>query len=568
MQLTHPLRLAAIVFAFALAGIAGTAAAAKPLPTNRMIVVFSRPEEVGTAQLERLSARAGIALKSLRGMSYHARVLALPGWVSGEAAAGIAARLAADPAVEYAAPDRLNRPAFVPNDTLYPQQWNLYEDAGGVRLADAWDRERGAGNIVIALLDSGILPHGDLDPARMVPGYDFIDDRDQANDGDGRDADPSDPGDWVAANECGSGLPAESSSWHGTQVAGLIGASSDNAAGIAGVNHGSQLLMARVLGKCGGFTSDVVDALRWVAGLNVSGVPDNPNPARVINLSLGGDGPCTRLEQRAIDEVSASGAVVVVAAGNGAADVADHSPANCSGVITVAATTRSGSRAAYTNTGIRVVLSAPGGDAGGAIPSLSDSGTTVPAADDYRFLSGTSFAAAHVSGIASLVLSANGDLNPLQVRQILSASARPFTDSSCDPSVCGAGIVDANAAVVLAAVTQGQPDSDLDGVNDALDLCPRTPAVALVNADGCSPGQLNSNSGGGGGGGGGCTLSAAGRFDPLLPLLVLFSVLAIAAGWRVPGRGTILTRPEPRRTDSRLECRGFIGLWMAGNEGR
>jgi len=530
MLLKHQVQLAAGLFAIALLCTVTVAAAGKPFLTNRLIVKFVNPEEVSAAQLGRLSGRAGIALTARRTMSYKARVLTLPGWVSNEVAAGIAARVAADPAVEYAEPDRLKRPAFVPGDPLYFQQWSLYEDAGGARLPDAWDQERGTANIVIALLDSGILSHGDFDPAREVTGYDFIDDRDRANDGDRRDADPADPGDWVAASECGPGQPAESSSWHGTQVAGLIGAASDNAAGIAGVNHGSRLLMARVLGKCGGFTSDVVDALRWVAGLRVAGVPDNNSPARVINLSLGGDGPCTRLEQQAIDEVTARGAVVIVAAGNEAGEVADHSPANCAGVITVAATTRSGSRAAYTNTGSGVDLSAPGGDSGDAIPSLSNTGSTVPAADDYWFLSGTSFAAAHVSGIAGLMLSANGDLNPQQVRDILSASARPFADASCNPPACGAGIVDASAAVQLAAITQGQPDSDQDGVNDVMDFCPGTSAASLVDTNGCSPGQLNGKGGGGGGsGGGGCTLSPARTFDPLFPLLALAAALPIAA---------------------------------------
>ncbi len=437
-------------------------------------------------------------------MSYNARVFALPARVPEAVAAAMAARLAADPAVAYAIPDRMMKPLFVPNDPLYAQQWNLFEDAGGVRLPDAWDQERGAPAVVIGLLDTGILAHADLDPARWVPGYDFISDRDLANDGDGRDADFADPGDWVAAGECGSGEPAERSSWHGTRVAGVIGAATDNGVGIAGVNHGSRLLMARVLGKCGGFTSDIVDALRWAAGLRVPNVPDNANPVRVINLSLGGDGPCTRLEQDAIDEVNARGVVVVTAAGNAGGDVAGQNPANCQGVVTVAATTRSGARAAYTNTGSGVDLSAPGGDAGEGLPALSNTGGTVAAADDYQPVAGTSFATGQVSGIAGLMLSVNGELNPQQVRDILVQSARAFPDASCDPLLCGAGIVDASAAVQQSVTTPGSPDSDADGVMDINDLCPGTPAGSPVDPDGCSVPQMNTaNSGGGGGGGGG-----------------------------------------------------------------
>jgi len=313
----------------------------------------------------------------------------------------------------------------------------------------------------------------------------------------------------------------------------MIAATTDNGTGIAGVNHGSRLLMARVLGKCGGYTSDIVDALRWAAGLQVDGVPDNAHPARVINLSLGGDGPCSRLEQDAIDEVNARGAVVVAAAGNGSGDVADQNPANCRGVIAVAATTRSGARADYTNTGSGVDLSAPGGAPGGdaadGVLVLSNDGRFTAAADTYFTVAGTSFSTAQVSGIAGLMLSINGDLSPQQVRDLLVQSARPFPDASCNSLLCGAGIVDAAAAVQQSVTTPGNPDADADGVKDVNDLCPDTPAGVSVDPDGCSVLQLNAanNGGGGGGGGGGCTLGRGVGSDPLLPLLLLFSALAL-----------------------------------------
>ena len=541
MKSGHRIRLAAVLLAAALTFPCAVANAGGSPMTHRLIVRFVNPADAGTraglndALLGRLNGRAGTVLTPLHVMSYNARVFALPQRVPEAVAARLAARLADDPAVAYALPDRVLKPAFVPTDPRYFEQWNLFEDTGGIRMPAAWDLERGDPAVVIAQLDTGFLAHEDLDPSRWVPGYDFISDKDRANDGDGRDADPSDPGDWVTADECGSGELAEDSSWHGLQVAGVIGAAADNGAGIAGVNHGSRQLMARVLGKCGGNVSDIVDAMYWAAGLHIDGVPDNVYPARVINLSLGGEGPCDIHEQTAIDEVAARGAVVVVAAGNESGDVANQHPANCRGVITVAATTRSGALAAYTNTGSGVDLSAPGGDADDGVLVLSNDGLKEPAADDYLTVAGTSFSTAQVSGIAGLMLSVNGDLNPQQVRDIMVQSARAFPDASCNSLLCGGGIVDAAAAVQFSVTTVGNPDADADGVKDVNDLCPDTPAGVSVDPDGCSVLQLNAaNSDGGGGGGGGCSLGRAVGSDPLLPLLLLYSALALVVRRR-PG---------------------------------
>ena len=208
MRMKHQARLVAGLLAVNLLVLVTGADAGRPASTNRLIVKFNTSVDAGTRgdgsaeQLKRLNTRAGMTLSRGRTLFNNARVYVLPGWLPEDVAASVAMRLATDPAVEYAEPDRLRRPLFVPNDSFYDQQWNLFEDAGGVRLPDAWDRERGAANIVIALLDSGILNHHDLDPARLVPGYDFISDPDIANDGDGRDADPADPGDWAVAGEC------------------------------------------------------------------------------------------------------------------------------------------------------------------------------------------------------------------------------------------------------------------------------------------------------------------------------------------------------------------------------
>ena len=552
-------RLVTVLLVAALSFLSADARAGGSPMTNRLIVRFVNTVDAGTqagldaALLGHLNGRAGQVLTPLHAISYNARVFSLPQRVPVAVAAAMAARLADDPAVVYAQPDRVLKPLFVPNDPLYDQQWNLFEDAGGVRLPDAWDIERGAPELVIAQLDSGILSHADLDPARSAPGYDFISDPDMANDGDGRDADPTDPGDWVAAGECGAGEPAEPSSWHGTQVAGTIGAATDNGVYIAGVNHGSRLLMARVLGKCGGYTSDIIDAMRWAAGLHVPDVPDNRNPARVINLSLGGSGPCTSLEQNAIDEVNARGAVVVVAAGNDGGDVADQTPANCEGVITVAATTRSGARTDYTNTGSTVAVSAPGGDSTGYLLALSNTGATHAVADTYVQVAGTSFSTAQVSGIAGLVLSVNADLNPGQVRDILMQSARAFPDASCNTSLCGAGIVDAGSAIQEALVTTGEPDADGDGVKDVNDLCPGTPAGETVDLNGCSASQLDTGNHDGGGGGG-CVLRRSGAFDPVLPLLVFSTVL-----WLIVRRRPDVSRALPTISFPRRNCAGRCG---------
>jgi subtilisin family serine protease len=176
-------------------------------------------------------------------------------------------------------------------------------------------------------------------------------------------------------------------------------------------------------------------------------------------------------------------------------------------------------------------VSAPGGDFSDGLLVLSNAGDTIPAADDFLLAAGTSYATAHVSGIAALMLSVNEDLNPLQVRDILAGSARPFVDSSCNQFICGSGIVDASAAVPQAKSTPGQPDSDIDGVRDIVDLCPDTRADELVDANGCSDSQLDGKDGGGGGGGG-CTVSHATVSDPLLPLLMLVAVLKLAGGRR------------------------------------
>ena len=385
-------------------------------------------------QMRRLSRHAGATLTYLREMSGDAHVIRLPQKFPAAQVERIAKRLADLPEVEYAEPDRIVRHTLTPNDPGYGEQWHYYESTGGINAPAAWDITTGSDAIVVAILDTGVTDHPDL--TRNVPGlgYDFVSE-DRSNDGDGRDSDPRDPGDW-----CDS----RNSSWHGTHVAGTIGAVSNNGVGVAGVNWTSPLLHVRVLGACGGSTSDIIDGLRWAAGLPVPGVPANAHPARVVNLSLGGKSRCSPVWQSAINDVTAQGVVVVVAAGNQNEDAKDHTPAGCDGVITVAATDRNGSRAGFSNFGAAVEISAPGVN----VLSTGNTGTTTPGAAAYTRKSGTSVAAPHVSGVVSLMLSRNPSLTPAQVLAILQRTARRFPPgSTCTTSLCGSGIVDAEAAV-------------------------------------------------------------------------------------------------------------------------
>jgi serine protease len=377
-------------------------------------------------------------------------VLKLAAPVADADLASRASQLETDAAVQYADPVRRVHAQLVPNDPDFAQQWSLNDPVGGINAPAAWDLQIGNVTQVVAVIDTGITSHPEL-AGKILPGYDMISDPDEANDGNGRDNDPSDPGDHTGDNECGPGVPGESSSWHGTFVSGLIAADTNNGAGIAGVNWNAKILPVRVLGKCGGTFDDVAAGILWAAGQPVAGVPLNPNPVRVINMSLGGQSSCPQALQDAINVALAQGVVVSVAAGNDAIDVAQFAPASCSGVISVGASTRQGDRASYSNFGGRVDVSAPGGDGAQSdwILSLSNAGQTGPSSPIFAIGIGTSFAAPQVAGAASLMLARNANLTPGQVLGIISASARPFADpTACAQGpACGAGLLDAGVAV-------------------------------------------------------------------------------------------------------------------------
>ncbi len=409
--------------------------------TDRFIVVLRDSRADPRPALAAIGGTFGERFEYLRGMSGGAHVVRLGRRVFQAEARQIARLLAADPRIALIEPDELMHPQLVPNDTMYGQQWNYYEPLGGINLPAAWDITTGSPNITVAVIDTGARPHVDL-AGRFTAGYDFISDATASNDGDGRDGDASDPGDY--------GCNGSASTWHGTHVAGTIGAASNNGVGVTGINWVSKILPVRVLGRCGGYTSDIADGMRWAAGIAVAGAPVNPTPARVENLSLGGDGPCSSTFQSAVTDVVARGTVVVVAAGNSNADAANAQPASCNGVIAVAATMRNGGRASFSNYGSKVAIAAPGGGGGTGILSTLNSGSTTPGADSYAFYQGTSMASPHVAGVVSLMLSLDPSLTPAQVLQRLRTTARAFpsgTGADCTTALCGAGIVDAAASL-------------------------------------------------------------------------------------------------------------------------
>ncbi|MGW1778125.1 S8 family peptidase [Streptomyces sp. NPDC002143] len=367
--------------------------------------------------------------------------------------ADVVARYQADPQVAYVVPDRLNKPKADPNDTEYAKQWDLFESTAGMNVPGAWTTSTGTG-VTVAVIDTGYVAHTDL-AANIVSGYDFIGDTAVSVDGDGRDSNPADPGDWYNANECGSGIAASNSSWHGTHVAGTIAAVTNNGKGVAGIAYGAKISPVRVLGKCGGYDSDIIDAITWASGGTVSGVPANSNVAKVINMSLGGDGACTSATQSAITAAVNRGTTVVVAAGNESDNVANHSPGNCNNVISVAATNRTGAKASYSNYGSLVDISAPGGQtstgtANGILSTLN-SGAKTASSESYAYYQGTSMATPHIAGLVALMKSANSTLTPAQIETAIKNNARALP-GACSGG-CGAGLAD--AAKTVQAVSGG-----------------------------------------------------------------------------------------------------------------
>ena len=471
---------------------------------GRLLVRFRTPVTTASTlakptsdRVAGLSGRAKIGLRPMRDIGAGLQLVEVKDKT--QSLEAVAAQLRADGDVEFVSLDRRRFAHAVPNDSLYADQWYLQSaQTAAIRADAAWDDTTGSNGIVIAVLDTGVrFEHPDLGRAaqggRLLPGYDFVSSEGGggflvANDGDGWDADPSDPGDWINAADAAKaqfkGCTVADSSWHGTRTSGMIGALSNNGVGITGINWKAWLLPVRVLGKCGGFDSDIIAGMRWAAGLHVSGVPDNPYPAKILNMSLGNqDTTQCQTYQPVVDELRSHGVLVVVSAGNDGGPVDE--PADCNGVLGVAGLRHVGTKVGYSNLGPQIGISAPAGNCGTgnggpclfSLDTTTDKGLTVATGSTYtnqiNYNLGTSFSAPIAAGVASLMLAVNGKLDPPSLIDRLQRSARTFptplvdgsgaplqachtpagatdiqnTECVCTTSVCGAGVLDAAGAV-------------------------------------------------------------------------------------------------------------------------
>jgi serine protease len=440
----------------------------------------ARPLEPGE-RLAALTARAGVRLVAYRPITALMHALQLTP-AAGESAAALLSRLRADGEVEYAVPDERRYIHGAPNDPLYAQQWYLQSAANtpsAVDALDAWSTTTGSADLVIADIDTGVRPdHPDL-AGKLLSGYCFISDPFIANGGACPGAGADDPGDWVTSadisndpDECSSASVAPSS-WHGTRVAGILGAATNNGIGVAGVTWGPMILPVRAVGTCGGLDSDIITGMLWAGGIEVSGAPSNPNPARIINMSLGGTGSCPASYSDALQQLTALGVLVVASAGNEGGPV--DAPANCPGVAGIAGLRQAGTKVGYSSLGPEIALGAPAGNCGNSFTttesacvysmlSTTNLGATTPDANDYTGLYycdsttgsytgcainsgqyrtyniGTSFSAPVVAGIAALMSSVNKNLNSCQLIARLQQGARPYPQTSLDattqPPMC------------------------------------------------------------------------------------------------------------------------------------
>ena len=519
---------AKLLACIALAALApGLALAASATSTDRLIVKWREAgstTRIGDDKVAALAERRGKRLAAGRVIGGGMSVVKLDGERAGAELDAVIADLRSDPAVELVVPDRrVKALAYAPNDPLFATgQWYLKAaQPSAIRADAAWDVTKGGvtpstSPVIVAVLDTGVrLNHPDL-AGKLVAGYDFVNLPAAAGDGDGWDADPSDEGDFISAadlasgpfsgHKCGGGTNEDQptdSSWHGTRVAGMIAANTDNGAGVAGTGFNIRVQPVRVLAKCGGFNSDVLAGMYWAAGmapppaLLAGGVipPVNATPAQIINMSLGSSDACDAMYTTAVADITAHGVLIVASAGNDGTDVG--SPAGCPGVMAVAGVRHVGTKVGFSDLGPAVALSAPGGNcvnttAGSpclfSLDTTTNSGKTTPGTNTYtdQFNSnvGTSFASPLASGVAGLMKAVNPALTPTALIARMKASARPFpttsdtvpappachvptgaadvqnTECICNTQVCGAGLLFASGAVnealrpiALAAVT-------------------------------------------------------------------------------------------------------------------
>jgi serine protease len=521
---------------------------------------------------QRLASTDGLRIQTARNLFGRIDVFQLDHVLAHEPMTALLARLRADPGIEYAEPDGLrfieafpqtapNDPHFIAGsdaDGSWLGQWYLQPSSAttpaALSVTTAWQSTLGSPSVAVAVIDTGIIDaHPDL-TANLLPGYDFVScDQENdpstgacsstsptyyfANDGHGWQPDAADPGDYISASDvtlplfqnanCTTVTP---STWHGTKVAGVIGAVANNGIGIAGIAPQTKVLPIRAIGACTGHVSDIAAAIEWASGTAVTGVSqtvtdlDGITFANIINLSLGAATPCSATEQTAITDAVNAGVLVVAAAGNEGGPV--DAPASCTGVMSVAGLRYVGTKVGYSNLssaptttgtgtsstpGAAVSIAAPAGDCVNllttepcvySIETTTDEGATTPSPTPgfytYALLNpsylnaggnqlnegnvGTSFAAPMAAGVAALMLASNPALTPAELISRMQSSALPFpttsptsptppschlastatdtngnyTDTSqdteclCTTATCGAGMLNAAAAVVTA----------------------------------------------------------------------------------------------------------------------
>lgn len=477
-------------------------------PVDKVIVTYkAKTAEAGSNAAAKTDATAkgaetGESLSFERRLAGGAALIDLGGETSKQDVAEVMAAFRADSSVASVEPDiRAYAMAVTPNDTEYTKQWDLFEATGGMNVPGAWDKATGSG-VNVAVIDTGYAAHSDV-AANVISGYDFISTAADARDGNGRDSDAKDEGDWNATDgECGTGSKASNSSWHGTHVAGTIAATTGNSKGVAGIAYNAKIQPVRVLGKCGGSSADIADAITWASGGTVPGVPANPTPAKVINMSLGGaSSTCPSVYQNAINGAVSRGTTVVVAAGNSNANASGFTPANCANIINVASTSREGNRSFYSNYGSIVDVAAPGGETRRAtdtpgtvttpengILSTLNSGATTQSTENYKPYQGTSMAAPHIAGLAALLKSAKSTLTPAEIEAAIKSNARPLP-GTCTGG-CGAGIADATKTVnAVTGTTGGTTFTNATDVSIS-DNSTSTSSIAVTGLTGNAPAAL------------------------------------------------------------------------------
>lgn len=569
----HWVLLAGVLCALALGSVSASAAPwrtypAGEAPTDRIIVrwrdsgVTEMQITSNTDRAARLSRSTGISLRAVRAIHDRLDVVQLDAPLAGAALKRVVAQLGADLAVKYAEPDRVRYALGVPNDPRFVAgsdangqwegQWYLNDPTPAVPAAigatTAWDSATGT-PYIIAIIDTGVdYIHPDLGRygvggGKLLPGRDFVCNDSgvnctstanetfvMANDPDGWDADPSDPGDWLTVADVAPGglCPGEGqgpnkdqaapSTWHGTRVAGIAGAITNNGIGVAGVAPGAFLLPVRVLGKCQGYMSDIVAGMYWAAGLTTSdttSIPVNAYPAQILNLSLGGVGACTQTEQDAVNTILQNSHLIVAAAGNDGGPML--APANCTGVISVAGIRHTGTKVGYSNvstTAAAITIAAPAGNCVNlntfhpwtlpclySIETTSNDGLTAPDIDPtHAFYTyalmvpgytgnilnegtvGTSFAAPIVSGVAAMMIEANPNLTAVQLIARLQASATPFPVPSPAP---------AGGVCHVAALTTDSTGAYTDIQTDECTCTTATCGAGMINAAAALARSLN-----------------------------------------------------------------------------